>query len=237
MLALMQTPSTRHRALATTAAALALLAWDATGFDLALAHAFGTHEGFPWRDHWLLSGVLHDGGRRVAWALTLSLVLAVWWPWGPLRRLSPSARAQLAVTTLVAALAISTLKSFSHTSCPWDMTEFGGVARYTSHWTHWLQPDGGSGRCFPAGHASAGFALVGGYFVFSPQQPLLARRWLLGALAAGLLLGVGQQLRGAHFMSHTLWTGWACWCVAWAMDAVWVRSAGLPASPSWQVRP
>ena len=43
--------------------------------------------------------------------------------------------------------------------------------------------------------------------------------WALAALAAGLLLGLGQQWRGAHFMSHTLWSGWLCWCLAWSLDA------------------
>jgi membrane-associated PAP2 superfamily phosphatase len=25
-------------------------------------------------------------------------------------------------------------------------------------------------------------------------------------------------LRGAHFMSHTFWTGWLCWTIAWLVD-------------------
>jgi len=33
-----------------------------------------------------------------------------------------------------------------------------------------------------------------------------------------MVLGIGQQLRGAHFMSHTLWTGWLCWMTAWLSD-------------------
>ena len=45
-----------------------------------------------------------------------------------------------------------------------------------------------------------------------------ARRWLVASLLAGLVLGLAQQWRGAHFMSHTLWTGLACWLVAWAAD-------------------
>ena len=37
------------------------------------------------------------------------------------------------------------------------------------------------------------------------------------AAGAGLLLGLGQQWRGAHFMSHTLWSAWICWMVGLAM--------------------
>ena len=60
--------------------------WDLTSLDLRLAHWFGTASGFPLRDHWLWSKVLHEGARRVAWALQLVLLLSVWWPFGVLRR-------------------------------------------------------------------------------------------------------------------------------------------------------
>jgi membrane-associated PAP2 superfamily phosphatase len=80
-------------------------------------------------------------------------------------------------------------------------------------------PDGGAGHCFPAGHASSGFAFVGGFFAFRKTDPGIARKWLLAALLAGLVLGIAQQLRGAHFMSHTLWTGFICWTLAFAIDA------------------
>jgi len=55
--------------------------------------------------------------------------------------------------------------------------------------------------------------------------PAVARRWLAAALAAGLVLGVAQQLRGAHFMSHTLWSAWLCWVVAWGIDAGWAPAS------------
>lgn len=72
---------------------------------------------------------------------------------------------------------------------------------YVPHWS--AVADGGGGHCFPAGHASAGFAFIGGYFVIPERRPRTARIWLQDSLASGLLLGLAQQLRGAHFMSHT----------------------------------
>jgi membrane-associated PAP2 superfamily phosphatase len=53
--------------------------------------------------------------------------------------------------------------------------------------------------------------------------PRLATRWLTGAVAIGFFLGATQQLRGAHFMSHTLWTGWICWMVGWLSDPLFSR--------------
>lgn len=195
----------------------AVIAWDIGGLDIALARAFGSAHGFPLREHWFFVQVMHEGGRRAGWLLALLLVWGVWWPWGVLRHIDTVGRLQMAVSALAALAAVSITKNLSVTSCPWDLAEFGGVARYASHWAVGVA-DGGGGRCFPAGHASAGFAFIGGYFALRHKAPTAARWWLAGALAAGLLLGIGQQVRGAHFMSHTLWTGWLCWAVGWLCD-------------------
>jgi membrane-associated PAP2 superfamily phosphatase len=199
------------------------LLWDASGGDLALAQRMGSQAGFALRNNWWLQHVLHDGARQLAWLLGCLLCLAVAWPVGPLRRLPFARRLQLAVSGLLATAVVALLKSGSHTSCPWDLAAFGGVARYQSHWSGWLHSDGGAGRCFPAGHASAGFAFVAGWFALRRDLPRLAAVWLVVALVAGLVLGWAQQLRGAHFMSHTLWTAWICAAVGWATDLVFVR--------------
>ncbi|ART53240.1 phosphatidic acid phosphatase [Acidovorax carolinensis] len=211
-------PSSPRTNLAWTIGTLmCLLAWDALGQDRALAHAFGSGNGFPLREQWFFVQVLHEGARRTAWLFLLLLTLGVWWPMGLLRRIDLGERLQLAVSALVALFVVSSLKSLSATSCPWDLAEFGGVARYASHWALGIV-DGGGGRCFPAGHASAGFAFLGGYFALRRRQPRAARLWLAASLAAGLILGGAQQVRGAHFMSHTLWTGWLCWTTGWLCD-------------------
>ena len=202
----------------TAGSLLFLLAWDASGLDLVLAHWFGTAQGFALRDHWLFTTVLHEGARRLSWLLVVGLSLAVWWPVGVLRQLDRWQRLQLVVSILLGLALVVAIKRISSTSCPWDLAEFGGVARYASHWALGVV-DGGSGRCFPAGHASAGFAFVGGYFALRRAAPVAARWWLAGAVVAGFVLGGGQQMRGAHFMSHTLWTGWLCWAAASACEA------------------
>lgn len=217
----MRSPSPHLLPAAASALGLAvLLAWDRGPGDLLLAGLAGDAHGFPLRDHWLLATVLHEGGRRLSWAIALLLCIGVWWPLGALQRLDTPRRLQLAAGSLAAALSISVLKSFSATSCPWDLHEFGGMARHLGHWAGFWQADGGGGRCFPAGHASAGFGFVAGWFVWRGLDPARARRWLAGSMAAGLVLGLGQQWRGAHFMSHTLWSAWLCWNVGWAADAL-----------------
>ncbi len=223
----------RRDALATLVLLGLVLLWDATGLDVALARLAGGQAGFPWRDHWLLAAVLHDGARLLAFAAAAWLLLGIWWPTGPLRPVPRSARVAWLASLVLAVLLVNALKHASSTSCPWDLAGFGGTVPYLSH-LGWGTGDGGPGHCFPAGHASAGFGFIGGFFALRAYSPRAARTCLWLSLAAGFLLGTAQQLRGAHFMSHTLWTGWLCWASAAALANLAlprpaVARAGAPA--------
>jgi membrane-associated PAP2 superfamily phosphatase len=218
----------RYLERASPAAVLLLLpaAWDATGLDMPLAQWAGTAQGFALRDDWWLSQVLHTGMQHAAWAWVVLLCAGVVWPVGPLAVLPFRRRVQLPAVALFSTACVALFKAFSSTSCPWDLAAFGGVARHVSHWSGWHAVDGGSGHCFPAGHASTGFAFVGGWFAWRGHAPAVARAWLLAAIAVGLVLGLSQQWRGAHFMSHTLWTAWLCWVLALLTDPLFA-----PAGP------
>ena len=206
----------------TVVSFLLLVLWDMSGLDLTLARWLGSSAGFALQHNAFWEGTLHRGVKQLQWLPALLLMALVVMPVGFMRKIKLRQRLQLAGGTLLALALISGLKLFSLTSCPWDLQEFGGAARHVSHWL-WRTADGGGGHCFPAGHASAGFAYVGGFFVFRHVLPKVARRWLIASLAAGLILGLAQQLRGAHFMSHTLWTAWLCWLSAVLLDAALKR--------------
>lgn len=208
-----------------------LLAWDHSGLDLPLARWFGSPTGFAYESHWFWRGVLHEKIHWLPWMVEATLLVGAAWPFGSLKSLELARRLQLALTTLAALAVVSIIKTYSWTSCPWDLSEFGGTALYVSHWA-WQVHDGGSGGCFPAGHASAGFAFLGGFFAFRHSAPAASRRWLLAAMTTGLVLGLAQQVRGAHYMSHTLWTAWICWAVAASIDSavsLWISQRQSPA--------
>lgn len=193
------------------AALLVLALWEWLGADLWLIRSYGTHEGFALRNHPLFSQVLHDGGRFLAWTM---IALLAWdasvlrWP-GPSRRLRWAAIAFVLLATVV----ISTFKRLSDTSCPWDMLEFGGQWPYVPHWLLQVR-DGGPGRCFPSGHASAAFAFLLAWAIWRPFNAVLARRMLVLVLLLGSLFAWVQMVRGAHYLSHSLWTAWLCWVMA-----------------------
>ena len=228
----MQRTTDRRTGLITAGLTLVLMAWDVSGLDLPMAYWSGGPGGFALRDNWFLSSVAHDAARHLAWLLALAVCLAVWFPVMGMRRLPPAHRLQFAAGVLLAVTVVSSLKVFSAPDCPWSLLEFGGLAHHASHWSQLLRHDRGSGGCFPAGHASAGFAFLSGYFAFRHASPVVARRWLVGSVVSGLALGLAQQVRGAHFMSHTLWSGWICWCTAWGVDAYRKRREPSPAACS-----
>ena len=221
-------PDTRRFLLVSFWSLALIVAWDASGLDLALARLFGDANGFALTHNWWLQHVLHSRARLVGWLVFAVLLALVWWPIGPWRRLTRRERVGLVLGVALAALAVQLLKRGSQSSCPWDLMEFGGTARYVSHW-QWGVRDGGGGHCFPAGHASTGFAYLGVWFWLRRAAPKAATAWLIGALLVGLGLGLVQQVRGAHYMSHTLWTAWLCWVVSGTVW--WVQRRITHATP------
>jgi membrane-associated PAP2 superfamily phosphatase len=196
---------------------LAITAWDLTGLDLPISRLFADAHGFAWRDHWLAGAVMHDGTRGAAWLLGAVLAVNVWWPLPFARAVARPVRIWWLATTLACVGLIPLLKVVSLTSCPWSLAEFGGTARHVSHWA-FGERDGGPGRCFPSGHATAAFCFLAGYFALRDPAPRWARRWLIATIAFGAVLAVVQVVRGAHYVSHSLWTAWWCWAftlVSW----------------------
>jgi membrane-associated PAP2 superfamily phosphatase len=196
---------------------LALLTWDFSGLDLSVMHWIASPQGFALRHNWWMEQLLHDQVRHAAILVYLGVLVMVWLPMGRFRDLRQLQRFEIWVGSTLGLVLINVLKHHSLTSCPWDLADFGGVGTYVSHW-NWRLSDGGSGHCFPGGHASSALAfsalslpwLVSG----DDQNRLWGTRILWAVLLLGGLLGVVQTLRGAHYPSHTLWTGWMCWCIA-----------------------
>ena len=176
-------------------------------------HWYGTRAGFYWRNVWLTSELLHQGGRWLALVVCVVLALDVIRPFifsSAMESPSRGQRGLWLVLMLACGLLIPLIKHFSSTSCPWDLQEFGGVATYVPHW-QWGVKGTGPGHCFPAGHPVAAFALWGNYFLWRDYRPCWARVCLFAVLLLGLVFGGVQLIRGAHFVSHILWSAWLCW--------------------------
>jgi membrane-associated PAP2 superfamily phosphatase len=188
---------------------------------------------------WWSNELLHTGGRWLIRALVLLALL----PWlaperGGLRaRLQPLRRpaAYFAVSVVLSVGIVGLLKTLTHVECPWDLTYFGGRHPYVellgAHGNVSLGATtipGASGtgagtfagaalhrgHCFPAAHAGSGYALLALYFALRERSARLARLGIGCGLAIGLIFGIAQQSRGAHFVSHDVWSAFLAWTVS-----------------------
>ena len=204
---------------ALLAGLLVCVAVDAMQIDLPVARWSGGANGFSLVDDEWLDSWLYDAPKLLALVGVLMLFAAVRWPMGLLSALSKTERWALALQVLALAALVPGIKRFTSTACPWDLLEFGSRTPYISHWD-FSQATEFVGHCFPAGHAVNGFAFLPLAFALWPYNRRQARFVLALVLVGGFALGVSQQVRGAHFVSHTLWSAWIC--AALAMVLSWL---------------
>lgn len=97
-------------------------------------------------------------------------------------------------------------KSITNTYCPSQIERYGGGMPYVKVFERYSENFSPckSGNCFPAGHASGGFALMSLFFVFKRTDHRIAG--LVAGFTTGWTMGLYQMLKGAHFLSHTLVT-------------------------------
>lgn len=174
-----------------------------------------THH-FPLQQNHLLDLLNHRLAKYIAIALAAVALI-----YGAFRRNMPLVTGALLMG--LGTLVVGVLKGMSHHSCPWDLLEYGGKA--VSYPLFGSAPEGsGPGRCFPGGHASSGFMVMGLFFAFWRERPRLAWCFVALGIFAGLAMGFGQVMRGAHFFSHNLWAGWWVWfsqVVAYGLVSAW----------------
>jgi membrane-associated PAP2 superfamily phosphatase len=203
-----------------------LLLWlfHATRLDLALATPYydAANHTFPWRYAWVTKVLIHHRVKEaliVAGLLVWAIALHARFRHVP-RFLAGRQRRwwTVALSFALVPTVIATLRHFSSMHCPWDITDFGGYAPYFDLLGN--APAGmRAGRCFPSGFTASGAWLLAFGLLWYPGHKL--RSVAVGALALAVAFGLGwaQQMRGAHFLSHTLWSLWVGWAVVLLVHA------------------
>lgn len=96
---------------------------------------------------------------------------------------------------------------------PWDLTEFGGDMPYVRIFDP--VPDGVPvGHAFPGGHSSGGFAFLSVYFLLRSRAREYRYYGLVVPVLLGIVFAATQEIRGAHFLSHDLFSLAICWTAA-----------------------
>jgi membrane-associated PAP2 superfamily phosphatase len=215
-----------------------LLLFHLTNLDVRLEDAWHAAAGHaavatPWplRDAWWTSTLLHQWLRYV---LHIAALACMWAAWVRRRQWDALRWRVVAFASLVVPLVVATGKRLSGMHCPWDIDRYGGYAPYYDLIAALTTPIAQPGHCFPAGFVSTGSWLLAFALFYYPAN---TRRSLwIGFAAAALSLGLGfvQQMRGAHFLSHVLWTLWLSWCIVLVLHMVlraWRSPSQATASP------
>ena len=115
------------------------------------------------------------------------------------------------LSAIIVPAAATILKKETNMPCPKHAQHYGGIYPRIAVWEHYpatfKQPR--HIQCWPAGHASGGFALLSLFFLFKSRKN--RRRALLFALSIGWLMGGYKMLIGDHYLSHTLITMLLSW--------------------------
>ncbi len=195
-------------------------------FDSATMHWLGTGSG-----DWWAHSLLHTGGRWTVRAVAAGAV-AIWALSFGLTSLREWRRPAgfVAIAIVLSTAIVGGLKAVTNVDCPWDLAGFGGLNPYVPLFAD--RPDAlPRAACFPGAHSSSGFALVCFYFLWRAHSPRRAR-W---ALAAGLVIGsafsIGQEARGAHFLSHDLTSAVIVWFVQLTLYACWFNASSRSSLP------
>lgn len=210
----------------------ALPAMELTGIDRQVSGWFydAAAHAFPLRSTFLFETVLHYWTKYAVILATFVAAAALGFTYviSELRRRRRTLLFILLAMTL-APLTVTALKQITDRPCPWDLAEFGGTAPYI----HLFQSRGEHhprGKCFPAGHAATGFALLAFFFAaHHEKRRSQARAALVAGLSGGLLLGIARVAQGAHFISHVLWSGLVCWLVMLTLYVLLMRPDRPPA--------
>lgn len=200
-------------------AAATVLALTPLDLEIARAWAFnpstrqfvGAGTGAWWAKtllHTDFGAAIRAFGALLAVAFALSSLNLHWRPW----------RRPLAYLLLAGGLAVGltgSLRAASNVDCPWSLKDFNGNRPYVALFSD--RPDTlPRARCFPGAHSASGFALFSFYFLYARRSRVGALAGLGVALGIGGLFAFGQEARGAHFLSHDLWSAAIAWftCLA-----------------------
>ncbi len=203
-----------------------IVLFKALNLDIKIASLFFDFADNRWYfgDSWWTVTFIHKWGKNfIVLVLLLSLVglsLSLF-----IQRIRPYLFIFVYVflTILFSTGIVAGLKHFSNIDCPWDLSFFNGTQPYF----HLFSDTSGkliNGRCFPGGHSSGGFSMLLFYFLLRDYK----KRYAYIVLGVGIVIGgtfsFGQWLRGAHFVTHDLWSAMICWFVALLLYKIIVQS-------------
>jgi len=117
------------------------------------------------------------------------------------------------LSAILVPVIVGGLKKSTNMPCPKNEIHYGGNIIRTSVWQGYAKPysDMPKIACWPAGHASGGFALLSLFFLFKTRRKKYIA--LISALIIGWSMAIYKIVIGDHFLSHTIITMLLAWLI------------------------
>jgi len=158
--------------------------------------------------------IFYDGVKRVLilFAILLLIVLLFFRKKETLQKYKKGIIIVL-LSSILIPITVGGLKRYTNMPCPKHEKIYGGVYPKTKVWEAYppkfRQAD--KIKCWPAGHASGGFALLSLFFLFKRRRNKILS--LIVASMIGTSMGLYKMLIGDHYLSHTLITLLLSWLI------------------------
>ena len=196
---------------------LTILFFEYTNVDIRIENIFYNFSTHTWlidRNEKILKFIFYDGIKKlliiVAVLMLFSLIVF------RRNKIVNEYKKGLIVVILSAIfvpVVIGGLKAVTNTPCPKNTVIYGGiypeVKVLESYPKNFHQK--GKIKCWPAGHASGGFALLSLFFLF--KSPRNKKRAVILSMVVGWSMGLYKMMIGDHYLSHTLVTMFLAWII------------------------
>jgi len=191
--------------------------FEYTSLDIYIQNYFFQIDTQSWllnRDEPILKFILYDGIKRLLIVFAVSILLAlVLFRKKELIKKYKTGLIILLLSSIIVPLSVGSLKAVSNTPCPKNIEYYGGeypdIKVFEEYPKEFVQKE--KIKCWPAGHASGGFALMALFFFFKKRRNQMLA--LSFAICIGWSMGLYKMLIGDHFLSHTLVTMTLAWLI------------------------
>jgi membrane-associated PAP2 superfamily phosphatase len=194
-----------------------MLCVEFTGLDIWFENFFYNNQTSKWildTSNPMLHFMLYDGPKKLLVLFELVLLIgATIFHKNPIIKAYQHGILIVLIALPLGPALVSSLKGSTNVACPYALEQYGGDLPYIGLFERYPEnqrPEKRQ-RCFPAGHASGGYALLALYYL--PKTRRRKRQALAFAITVGSLMGGYKMIIGHHFLSHTLVSLLLCWIV------------------------
>ncbi len=198
-----------------------------TSLDIFIQEFFYNAETKEWfldKNEPMLKFIFYDGIKKllILFALTILLIL-IFFRKNKIVMEYKKGLIIVILSSIIVPLAVGELKAITNMPCPKNTQHFNGkypdVNVFECYPQEFKEQNPNcSIKCWPAGHASGGFALLSLFFLFKSQRN--QKRAVIIALSVGFSMGIYKMLIGDHFFSHTIITMLIAWLIILVIDSL-----------------